>query len=100
MEFSGIRFEFWCLIAHVLFKMLVFFDDFLHTTSSTLHQLKSVEEISKKRVAAFGRYVHGVKVLNEVSKLIYLSSTCFIINYIKMLPQSYDFIFISTRDFR
>lgn len=31
MEFSGIRFEFWCFIAHELFKMLVFFDDFLHT---------------------------------------------------------------------
>ena len=27
MEFSGIRFEFWCFIAHELFKMLVFFDD-------------------------------------------------------------------------
>ena len=35
----------------------------------------------------------------SVSKLIYLSSTCFIIIYIKMLAQSYDFIFKPTRDF-
>ena len=35
----------------------------------------------------------------SVSKLIYLSSTCFIIIYIKMLAQSYDFIFKPARDF-
>ena len=67
MEFSGIRFEFWCFVPRELFKMFVFLDNLLHATPSAFHQFKSIEEICKERITTFGRYVHRIKMLDKTS---------------------------------
>ena len=56
-------------------------------------------EIAKKMMAKGMDENTIMEITGLTQEEIYLSSTCFIIIYIKMLAQSYDFIFKPTRDF-